>query len=189
MATTNLDAPLGFRPVRNHPGGTYPQIEELYASSAVIYEGDMLIRTTAGLVQTVTHTSTAGDNTVVGVAAHYLAAGTAGLNTTRKVAVYNDPHQRYVVQSDDSGTPTTVTAYVGKNFAQTVTTGNTTTLQSKHELDSNTGTTAVAALRVHDVWTGLENSIVSGSATDSQFVKFVVSIPWDIHHYGGGAAV
>jgi hypothetical protein len=109
---------MGLRPIRNQRGGTTPHIEELHAGSLAIYEGDVLWRGADGLVVTVTHTATASENNIVGVASHYLAAGTAGLNTTRKIGVYNDPFQRYVVQSDDTGTPVAVTNYVGKNPAR-----------------------------------------------------------------------
>lgn len=192
MATQNLDAPLGLRPVDNGLAGSVPRLEEMYANSVAIYEGDLLQLETNGQVTPCANVVTTSEP-LAGVAANYLAAGTAGQGTTRVVSVYTDPFQRYVLQADDddiTATPAAIADFVGLNFDLVYTTGNTTTLQSKHELDASSGaTTAGLPLRCIDRWKGIDNIMSAASPSDSAYLKFVVQIVFGKHYFGSGVSI
>lgn len=143
---SNLDAPLGFRPVENGVAGIVPRLREYTAlTNIAIYEGDLVGINTTGLVVAYTTTDAdAGD--VLGVAAHPLTAS----QSDRALQVYDDPEQIFEAQVDDN-TLTNASLYLFKYFDAVKTTGNTTTLQSKHEIDGNSGTAALAAGNVVQV--------------------------------------
>jgi hypothetical protein len=130
----NRDAPFGFRPVRD-PSGRIPKTAYKTATNTAIYEGDLVEFNTTGNVRTIDNTSSTA-NAVIGVAAHYRAAST----TRSFVLVYDGPNTVFEVQSDGATDPGTTTPFShAMNAAYvTITTGNTTTKRSKHELDYDT---------------------------------------------------
>ena len=147
---SNIDQQMGLRPLRS-PYGTVPKITEYTRSSTgVIYEGAVLCKLAAGPAvygaNSASTTDHARDGIVIlGTAAHHVvAAGT-------KVLVYDDPRQEFIVQADGNAVTTTAAALeaIGK-YCNLVshTTGNTTTLQAKVELDTSEITNTYSA---HDV--------------------------------------
>ncbi len=136
----NLDAPLGFRAVSNGIAGTVPRLTQYAVKASVaIYEGDLVGINSTG--QIVAYTATAADaGDIVGVASHPVTAA----QSDRNLLVYDDPETNFEAQVDDD-TLTNVSLYLFKYFDIVKTTGNTTTLQSKHEIDGDSGTAALAA--------------------------------------------
>ena len=138
----NTDWPSGLRPVSNGKGGTAPQMRPYPKLAGIIYEGDILYMGESGVVVYNGTTDAHADN-LIGVAAHY--AGTAAV-TGEGVFVYDDPDQEYIVQ--DSGSSITTIANLNelllKHIGLTYASGNTTTLQSKVEIDASS---------ISNVWT------------------------------------
>lgn len=126
----NSDRLRGFRPLRHLTGGEIRLNKYTVTTGQIVYKGDLLKIVAAGTVQA----AAANDGIiVVGVAAQYVNdSGSAGGKT---VMVWDDPQIVFGVQSD-TGTATTA-ADVGATANHVATTGNTTTLISKHELDSS----------------------------------------------------
>ena len=154
----NIDWPSGLRPVSNGKGGTAPQMRPYPKLAGIIYEGDILYSGDGGLA-VYNGTTDANADQLVGVAAHYV--GTAA-DTGDGVFVYDDPDQEYVCQCDDDSI--TVVADLNQALLRHVgivyATGNTTTLQSKVELDgssiANTWTLDLPLLIVRK-WEGEDN--------------------------------
>jgi hypothetical protein len=135
----NIDHPFGFRAVNTGTAGTVPRLTEYTAlTNIAIYEGDIVALNTTGLVIAYT-TADADSGDVIGVAAHTLTAAM----TARELLVYDDPEQIFEAQVDDD-TVASNAGWLFQYFAVTATTGNTTTLQSKHEIDGDTGTNLAA---------------------------------------------
>jgi hypothetical protein len=159
----NRDNPNGLRPVRVKYG-TAPEVTEGFvATGNTVYEGQIVVRTgTAGELKPYNDTDVLAGN-IAGVAAHYLASVTGREN--KKLLYYSDPEQRYVIQSDDDSLNTR-DDYMDKLFPLTnATTGNTTTLQSKAELDGSAGadtisSTASIATVAHclELYGGIDNT-------------------------------
>lgn len=189
----NTDWPRGFRPIVNSGGNSNTVRTRMYAVSATnanaIYEGDLLYKTAIGVdaftaAAELTATHNAKTHNIVGVAAHYVPA-TPGAGT--EIAVYDDPDQLFLVQEDGNAVSTTtnVIEVQGQLCKPLLATGNTTTLQSKHELDSSELTSAYATdtgivlqiVGVHD----RVGQVVSGSYTE-----LVVRIHPINHLYGSG---
>jgi hypothetical protein len=145
----NLDNPHGLNAVRMLNGGKIPMTKYTVAATTVVYQGDVVCMRATGLIATLK--TAAGATNIIGVAANYAAA-------SGDVWVYDDPGTIFEVQSDGATDPgaTTAGAYIGETIDITVTTGNTTTKVSKHELDYSALTTATAdPLRV----IGYHNSV------------------------------
>lgn len=141
MASSNLDIPFGFRAVENGVAGTVPRLRPYTVGASIaIYEGDLVVfNATASTVKAYTATAAdAGD--VIGVAAHPMTAA----QSDRTLLVYDDPEQIYEAQVDDVSV-TALAGYLFKYFDIVNTSGNTTTLQSKQEIDGNTGTDVLGA--------------------------------------------
>ena len=139
----NIDWPSGLRPVSNGKGGTAPRMRPYPKLAGIIYEGDILYAGEAGLVVYNGTTDAQADN-LVGVAAHYV--GTAA-DTGDAVFVYDDPDQEYICQCDGADVSTVALANVVllRHCPVVYAAGNTTTLQSKVEIDSS-GITSVWTL-------------------------------------------
>jgi len=182
MASSNIDIPFGFRAVENGVAGTVPRLREYTVKSAVaIYEGDLVgINTTGEIIGYTTTDADAGD--IVGVAAHPVLAAA----TDRALQVYDDPEQIYEAQADDA-TLTNASLYLFKYFDIVKTTGNTTTLQSKHEIDGDSGTAALAAANaVQIVGPSLDpRNVISAT---SSWAKFLVRIVPQAHIRSASAA-
>lgn len=181
----NLDAPLGFRAVENGVAGTAPRLRKYTVkSSLAIGEGDLVaLNSTAQVIAYTTTDAVAGD--LIGVAAHPVTA----TQTSRDLMVYDDPQQIFEVQADgDVGSA--VNSWLGKLFKVTVNTLNTTTLQSKHELDASassavfgTVATQVYPLRVVGVSAAIDNTdLVS-------YTRYLVQIHPSAHLRGNGAGI
>jgi len=182
MASSNIDLPFGLRAVENGVAGTVPRLRPYTVKAAVaIYEGDLVGMNTTGVITA--YTATDADNgDIVGVAAHHIAAGAVD----RELLVYDDPEQIYEVQANDDSL-TIAGDYMFEYFDIVATTGNTTTLQSKHEIDDATGTNALAAANVVQViGASLQPSNVI-SATAS-WAKFLVRIVPQAHIRSASAA-
>lgn len=123
-----VDTPFGAIPY-----GPVRRVNSYYkdASAAAIYPGDFVILETDGGLAVAAASST----NIIGVAAMYSPASTAENN----FLVYDHPEQEFVCQ-DDGDTTHMARTEEGLRFDLTVTTGDTTTLRSKHEIDSNTAT-------------------------------------------------
>lgn len=175
MASSNLDIPFGFRAVENGVAGTVPRLREYTVKSSVaIYEGDLVgINSTGQIIGYTVTDADAGD--IVGVAAHPVTAAA----TDRALLVYDDPEQIYEAQADDA-TLTNASLYLFKYFDIVKTTGNTTTLQSKHEIDGDSGTAALAGGNVVQIIGPSLDSRNVISATSS-WAKFLVRIVPQAH--------
>ncbi len=131
----NLDAPAGFRAVRNSKG-TAPRIEPYIGAAGNLFEGAIMFLKDTGEVDIYSGT-TLGRQAIVGA----LAAPLATAATDRTVFIYDDPDQEYEVQVDDNSV-SLITDLIGANFAAiNPTTGNATLLQSKAEIDGSSATT------------------------------------------------
>jgi hypothetical protein len=122
----NADRPFGFRFHSTRHGGP-PQLTEYKSTAAAIYPGDVVKKDGSGRILAVT---AAADNPM-GVAASYGDA-TAG----NVIQVYDDLLNTFFEVQVDDATLTDDTV-IGNFYDQTVTTGDTTTLQSKQELDGD----------------------------------------------------
>lgn len=171
----NIDWPSGLRPVSNGKGGTAPQMRPYPKLAGIIYEGDMLYQGEGGLVVYNGTTDAQADN-LIGVAAHYCATAA---DTGEAVFVYDDPDQEFIVQCDGADITVIADANAALNRHAPVVyaTGNTTTLQSKLELDSS---------GITSVWT-LDTPLLvvrKWEAQDNEFganYKFVVKIDHKNH--------
>ncbi len=121
----NRDAPMGFRPAYTLHGGP-PHIGSYKNTAVAIYPGDAVHLDGSGRVNSIASTETP-----MGVAATYVSA-TAG----QEVLVYDDlTNTIFEVQADEADIADDTT--IGLFYDVLATTGNTTTLQSKQELDSD----------------------------------------------------
>ena len=121
----NADKPFGFRPAYTLHGGP-PSVGVYSNTSVAIYPGDYVTLDGSGCVASV-----AANGQGMGVAANYVSA-----TSEQDVYVYNDlKNTIFMVQAD--GADLTSHAMVGLFYDITFTTGNTTTLKSLQELDSD----------------------------------------------------
>jgi hypothetical protein len=146
----NVDYPHGLNAVMSRFADT-PRMRKYAANVTTgIFRGDVVTLLTNGRVATLL-TSTGAAN-VIGVAANYNAAATT---PAVDIWVYDDPDTIYEIQSDGTTDPTLATskAAIGATAALTITTGDTASGQSKHELDYNTlGTTITEVLKVVGIY-------------------------------------
>jgi hypothetical protein len=137
---SNQDYPCGLTPFS--PDGRTPRQQIYYAGTTTsIFRGDVVAINSSGRVHTIA--TTAGSIYTLGVAANYVDATVApGSTTAQKVWVYDDPQQLFVIQDDgDSATPARTD--VGAQCPLILTTGSTTTGQSKQELNVSGVTTSL----------------------------------------------
>lgn len=124
----NADKPMGFRFGYTLHGGP-PSTQVYKNTAAIIYPGDAVHLDGAGLVNSIT-----GDAVPMGVAMNYGAvAGAADIYVMDDLV-----NTIFIVQADgsDIGDATKI----GLFYDIIQTTGDTTTLKSKHELDSSDST-------------------------------------------------
>lgn len=176
----NLDAPRGYRAVSNGIAGTAPRVTKYTAkASLALGEGDLVaLNSTGQVIAYNTTDAAAGD--LIGVAAHPISATLSD----RSLLVYDDPEQIFEVQADDNSL-TVVADYLFKCFKPVIATLNTTTLQSKHELDGSSGTatsgaaaTNVAPIQVVGVSQAVNNT------EGVSFTRYLVRIISDAHLRG-----
>lgn len=180
---TNRNSPRGLRPLKN-PYGTIPKVGTYQiASGQTLYHGDVVLINASGLV-TIYTTTGCLTGQVLGVMGNYAIQSNANL---RECKVFDDPNQLFEVQADDA-TLTNRALANGALFRLAIATGNTTTLNSKHQLDGNTGTsvTGSGAATVRTVrCEGLVQRI--GNDHLLSFAKFAVRFIPSVHHYGMAA--
>lgn len=136
-----------LRAATDNPFGAMPygKVERIRpylkdSGAVAIYPGDFVTLETDGGIGV----ATASQALILGVAAEYSAASTEKTD----FLVYDDPNQLFAVQ-DDGDTTAMTEASIGTNVDLIVTTGDTTTLRSRHEIDSSSvATTATLALKV-----------------------------------------
>ena len=143
----NVDFPRGAIPYRGNMNVNYYDI-----GATAIYLYDLVERRNDGLV----YPAQASSITIIGSAAEYKAASSTG-----RIAVYDDPNMRFLMQASDSDIDVQTDLDLVYNIVAT--TGNTTTKQSKHEIDSTTGaataTLPIKILRIADVITKAGNAL------------------------------
>ncbi len=186
----NKDAAFGVRPVgkvgqNRDNGGLSEHI--ISASATAIYQNDLVKLKNDGSVEV----AGAGGNVVGSLngvfftdastskptfANHLKASNTA---TDIKGFVYDDPYQRFEVQSNNTG----ASALTDINNAADIeyTAGSSPSFISKSELDDSTLAAGAATLKIHGLSRDPDNSTV-GSAN----VNWIVSI--NEHEYGKGVA-
>lgn len=128
------DTPFGF-----HPYGKVLRVRPYLkdAAAAAIYPGDLLaLEADGGLVVA----GVSGTQTL-GVAAEYSPVSTSKTD----FMVYDDPDQLFYVQ-DDSDTTAMSETEIGTNVDAITTTGDTNTLLSLHEIDSNSAAATAGLL-------------------------------------------
>jgi len=169
----NLNARLGFRPVSNGIAGTAPRLTQYTAlTNIAIGEGDLVgINTTGEIIAYTATDADAGD--VIGVAAHPLVAA----QSDRSLIVYDDPEQLYEAQVDDA-TLTNASLFMFKYFDANKSTLNTTTLQSKQQIDGNTGTAALAAANVVQI-VGVSGAI--NNTANTTYTRYICRIVPQAH--------
>ena len=131
----NLDAPNGLSPIYRLGGGPIPSRAYEAGVTTAIFAGDIVKMKTSGRIITEVTTTIAVD--AIGVAVNYVAAGTTPAVT---VWVYDDPFTVFRAQSDGTTDPSNATAdsFIGNCGIAVLSTGNTTTGRSKHEIDYET---------------------------------------------------
>lgn len=121
----NADKPFGFRFHSTTHGGP-PKIGKYKNTAVAIYPGDAVHLDGSGRVNSIASTETP-----MGVALNYVSS-----TADQDVYVYDDlTNTLFEVQAD--GDDISDDTKIGLFFDITATTGNTTTLQSKQELDSD----------------------------------------------------
>ena len=167
----NIDSPLGLRPVDNGIAGSSPRITRYVRSSTGAMGEGALLR----LAQTgpETEVATNMDGQVIGVLAAYVGAAET------EVFVYDDPDQEFLVQGDtEVTTPISIIGFYGSLINATAL--NTTTLQSKLEIDIS-GATSTAGpadgdvLQIRRLWHAEDND------QDAANAKWVVKIAPNQH--------
>ena len=135
----NVDDPKGGWPIRHLCGGEIRSTPYILTTGARIYRGDVVELDAAGTVGA----AEAGDATAaIGFAAeHKNDADSAG---GIKILIYDDPNIVFGIQQQTGGT--IAAADVGLSADHVAGSGNTTTLQSGHELSLTVDTTAAQFL-------------------------------------------
>jgi hypothetical protein len=183
---------MGMRALRDR-NGAFPPVRQYDAVTSIITEGQLVFLSTTGLAQGVGTAALASTvRNLIGVASHHKAlAATAG---ARKIQVYVDPHQLYVMQADDASLDSR-TDYIGRNFQITLPSGkNTTNLQSIAEIDASTGTSAslvattARPIQIVELWRQVGNAAVTGGTASSN-ADFVVRILPRYHLFAGSKGV
>lgn len=155
----NVDAPFGAIP---YDGPARLSEYRTDVGAAAIYPGDLVGQMADGCVDTI---GSATASLIIGVAAHYLAAAAA---TT--VMVYDDPDQRFVMQDDGDTTAMTAVSE-GGNASPIITTGNTTSLRSAHEIDaSSISTLTEFPLHIHRLHPVEAGSYASAAASPRRWI-------------------
>lgn len=122
----------GFSPMRGSNGGE-PRVRKYSANVTTdIFRGDLVQLLATGRVKTITTTTSVAS--AIGVAANRIKHGDS--SSAQDIWVYDDPDQEFEV-TDDGAAATLSASDVGATFALILTTGNTTTGQSKHEIDAS----------------------------------------------------
>ena len=168
----------------DHPFGAIPYDGVLSVqgyskdgAAVAIYPGDFVIMETDGGIGV----AVTGSTNIIGVAAEYSAVSTAKTD----FLVYDHPEQKFAIQ-DDADTTGMTEASIGNNANITVTTGNTTTLRSQHEIDSSTSaTTATLALKILGLHPIENRSFASSTGTWRTWVVKINNHFWSAYQQVG----
>jgi hypothetical protein len=140
----NVNNPRGLIAIRGSNGGEPRQRKYLANVTTDIFKGDVVQMQANGRIKTIT--TTTGTGAVLGVANNRIKHGDS--SSPQEVWVYDDPDQEFEIQDDGVGA-TPSQADVGATYPLVLTTGNTTTGISKHQLDvSGPGAAATDAIIV-----------------------------------------
>jgi len=134
----NVDSPRGMYPIRHLSGGEIRTNSYILTTSTAVYIGDLVSAVNTG---TVTPSSAAAAQIVVGVSAEYVAAADASAGRT--IQVYDDPMIVFGIQSVTGQTP--AAADIWTTCDHVAGAGSATTGMSGHE--ANTAATD-AQLRI-----------------------------------------
>lgn len=197
MAYPTVDKPYGFQPI-NRLGGTpyagstrlVPIASSAGASSAAMFDGDLVEMTSAGTCQVVASGSAAPQALGVCVGVQYtnsmgqtVQAQYAPLGSLNAVAyVVDDPYALFKVVAVSSGT--TVAALgrtaVGQNSSVVLNAGVAATGDSQQAISTTTATTNTLPIRIVDV--------VPDTATGTDaYVELIVKI--NTHTYNNTTGV
>jgi len=140
MANTNF--PMGFVPVRYINGKDLSTEDiDVDASNNAIYINDLLERRTDGYV----HVAQATSVSLMGVAAEYKAANTGGT-----IKYY--PLEGLLMKAQVNGAVGVPQSDFDLAFDIVVTTGDTVTKYSKHEINPTGGATATFPIKILKLW-------------------------------------
>lgn len=179
----NINAPMGLRAVRGEYNSA-PKLETFTAAvGQTFYEGQIVCISASGVLMPYTDARALAGG-IIGVIAHYMPSSA----TDRECQVYSDPNQVFEIQADDSSI-SAVSGYRGALFdVVNPTTGNTTTLQSKTELDASSATVMAGTnaatlrpLRVENVSKQIDN------VQNVSFTRYLVRFIPPVHHRGMGS--
>lgn len=165
-------------PLNSGPAGIAPRIETFYCEASAIGRGQVVAMTAAGRA---TNAGATGASVfILGVAADYVPAGTAGAET-RKVNVYTDQAQRFIAQADDASMITLTNQLLQHCVLTGNATVNTTTGDCQGELDASSHTSVPSTTipyKVFGPYLGVDNdpALTKG--------KFIVGIIPAVHLYG-----
>tara|TARA_R100000808_G_scaffold6836_1_gene20136 strand:- start:6163 stop:6657 length:495 start_codon:yes stop_codon:yes gene_type:complete len=141
----NVDHPKGFKAFG--PRGSVSPYDK--TTSGAVFNGDLVDMTEAGTLTA----AAAGSVELMGVSDVYSAAATAAT-----LLIVDDPDQKIVGQEDSTGENVAL-EMIGFNYDHLATTGNTTTGNSAHEIDSSTKVAATAGLRLLDLLDRPDNAV------------------------------
>jgi len=177
------------RPATDTPFGFHPYGDVLRARryrtdgpAAAIYPGDLVGRMADGCVEVITSVTA---SMILGAAAEYVAvAGTGGC------LVYDHPEQEFLVQ-DDSDTTGMTALSEGGVIIPLLTTGNTTSLRSRQEIDSSTLAAAPTVAAGHSLivvgLAELENG--SYATTTAEQRKWIVKVQSNWHQLATSSGI
>ena len=138
----NLNFPMGFVPIRYINGKDLSTEDiEVDASNAAIYIGDLLERRSDGYI----HVAQATSTTLMGVAAEYKAANAGGT-----IKYY--PLEGLVMKAQVNGSVGVPQSDFDLEFNIVVTTGDTVTKYSKHEINPTGAATATLPIKILRLW-------------------------------------
>lgn len=151
MANENF--PRGLRAVGTTHGGVVSTRTYTMTASATCYKGDPIKVVAAGTAEPVITIAGSGSDDVFGVCASYAKHGVSPFNTSlidgaadNEVTIWDDI-KNTIFEVQGNGT----TAFVPGEFyslvdnSTTALAGNTTSLESNHQLDSTSGATTASA--------------------------------------------
>ncbi len=167
----NIDRPRGLAPL-----SPILRVRKYKANTTTdIYRGDVVQFAATGKIDSIT--TTTGANTIIGVAANRVDASASA--TAQDCWVYDHPSQEFTIQ-DDGAAGTPAQADIGATAVLVLTTGNSTSGQSKVELDiSGLGAAATDPLMLLGFITG-------GGLEIAKFATYRVSL--NRHQYSAASA-
>lgn len=182
MASTNPNAPFGFRLIRNE-NGDFPQISTRTASGSVaVSEGQIGYLRTDGTVAAYSGTYTLGRKLVGPI-----VVGVSASETDRTIKVCEDPRAEMEVMLDDASV-TGINGLIGRNFrGANMSTVNGTLRQSVASLDASTGSSLNGALSTNlRPFQAIRFSREVGNDSSQSFARVIVRIN-SVNHIFGGA--